>query len=148
MYFVVEVCDRELAAMHPAEDLAAAVAVANGLLEEHCATIGVPELYSVAKGLERQEGWPPDASPADVQDGNLDAWCNAKGFKWDAHITSMDQGKLSMTRDILLKELCKSVMDADGSRCGDGGCDECPVNAVLEMAGSDGEEEDGDGECE
>lgn len=134
MYLVIETCDRAVSDIRFAKDLKEAEDVANNLLEAHCANIGREDLYTVEGGAADSEEYPPEVQPADRNSAEWGAWCNAADMDYDAHITSIDDDAAATLLDILLKNLCKKAMFANGSACGDGACDDCPVAKAMEMA--------------
>ena len=125
MYLIIEVCNREVASIHAAKDLPSAAAKSNELLDEHLETIGMDKDGSYEWNKMQR---------ADPEGGEQSAWCNLKDMHWDAHVAYAGESAEKSMLDALLKELCKKAMDAPGSGCGDGSCEDCAVNTVLGMA--------------
>lgn len=134
MYLVTEIHDRELIQVIPAATRGEASKTANGLLEEHCRTIGETERYEAYASGRLPETWPPDMALASPEDAEMGSWCNLKGMRFDAHVGYVPDGIAREMLSMLLKRLCKSAMDAPDSNCGDGTCEDCPVTGALALA--------------
>ena len=156
MYLIIETADREMISVHAAQDKPAAVVKANELLAAHCRLGGHIEDYESASSGRVPDNWPEDlklAGDGDHQDGT-GAWCNLKCGAvqhWDAHIFYVPEELRGAILDTALKTFCKTIMAAQNSKCGDGSCDTCPINELLEMLeqgddmpdGSDADDGDG-----
>lgn len=133
MYLVTEICDREFIQAVPAATREEASKTANGLLKDHCSTIGEPERYDAYASADPPTPWPPEMALDNEENGEAGAWCNLQDMRFDAHIGYVPDLSACSMLDILLKRLCKFTMDREGSGCGDGACEDCPVTKALEM---------------
>lgn len=133
MYLVIEICDREASQCLPAKDRGEASRIANELLKAHCETVGKPELYDAYAAGKQPDKWPPAVQLAAPEDGEMGAWANLEGMRWDAHVMYVPDDTAAAMLDMLLKVLCKAETLRPDGRCGDGACDDCPVTDCLEM---------------
>lgn len=135
MYLIIEIHEREFAGAYVAKDQASAFEKANSLLSAYCEQKDMPELYIKAEDPCTAPAFSTVISLAgDGGTGdNAGAWANIKDEHWDAHVVSLDKDLKGTVLDMLLKDLCHGTMSAPDSGCGDGACDECPINHVLEM---------------
>jgi len=89
MMFVVETCDRECLGVTPVEDRAHAKRVMDELLKGHCEQLGCLEEYDAYESAVPPAEWPPKMHLDDPSSGESGAWCNLKGFQWDAFPTAL-----------------------------------------------------------
>lgn len=136
MYLVTEICDREFIQAVPAATREEASKTANGLLKDHCGTIGEPERYDAYASADPPTPWPPEMALDSEENGEAGAWCNLQDMHFDAHVAYVSDLAACDMLDVLLKQLCKFTMGQNGSGCGDGACDDCPVTRALEMLGT------------